>query len=519
MGSTIPILEFMPVGFRFRPTDEELVDHYLKLKLQGDDVAVHIIPDLDLCKVEPWDVHAFSVIKSDDPEWFFFSPPDYKYSNSKRFNRATKCGFWKATGNDRKIKKRGTNNVIGTKKTLVFYEGRLPSVVKTNWVIHEYHATTFDVSQRSFVLCRLMKKAEKKDGEGTDALMRDEGEPSRLMASDCENQATAEGNADVGTLPEMKMESIFQAPLQAENFPSTQKSPIGIAQEASFPNSPCLNAYSRNENSSVQTPFETAEEEDEFLNSILADEDFFIIEERRHAFVNESTQSESLRRVYYESSDTDAEVVSARYGKILDASTVCNEHSTSGEHHASKMFKSSHGAVHGGTRLLSSDHEANKEKKESIFRDDCFGVGTSSCDSTADKPLEINCIEISSSPSTLRRWKNHYYPRPDNFTSQRAATRRSHPQKKVSSSAASHLEAKKQLPIVESEKDKKKVQNTSSRENLAFRSHQSSDVNGIGSFFRLETPSQSLFPRSVYLANVVLGILLLIVISWEALSC
>lgn len=91
----------------------------------------------------------FSVIKSDDPEWFFFSPRDYKYAKSKRFNRATKYGFWKATGNDRNIKVRGTDKVIGTKKTLVYYKGRVPGV-KTNWVIHEYHAVNFEDAQVCF---------------------------------------------------------------------------------------------------------------------------------------------------------------------------------------------------------------------------------------------------------------------------------------------------------------------------------------------------------------------------------
>ncbi|WVZ22092.1 hypothetical protein V8G54_000636 [Vigna mungo] len=90
---------------------------------------------------------AKSVIKSDDPEWFFFSSVDYKYSNSKRVNRTTEHGFWKATGNDRKIRIGGTNNVIGTKKTLVFHQGRVPRGVKTNWVIHEYHALTSHESQ------------------------------------------------------------------------------------------------------------------------------------------------------------------------------------------------------------------------------------------------------------------------------------------------------------------------------------------------------------------------------------
>ena len=84
------------------------------------------------------------MVKSNDPEWFFLCPIDYKYAKSKRFKRTTKNGFWKATGKDRKIKIRGSNNVIGIKKTLVYYNGRVPDVVRSCWVIHEYHATTFE---------------------------------------------------------------------------------------------------------------------------------------------------------------------------------------------------------------------------------------------------------------------------------------------------------------------------------------------------------------------------------------
>lgn len=49
--------EAAPVGFRFRPTDEELVGHYLKHKLLGNDSMVHnIIAEVDVCMFEPWDL-------------------------------------------------------------------------------------------------------------------------------------------------------------------------------------------------------------------------------------------------------------------------------------------------------------------------------------------------------------------------------------------------------------------------------------------------------------------------------
>jgi len=44
------------VGFGFRPTDQELVEFYLKHKLLADDSRVHRIRVIDLCNVEPWNV-------------------------------------------------------------------------------------------------------------------------------------------------------------------------------------------------------------------------------------------------------------------------------------------------------------------------------------------------------------------------------------------------------------------------------------------------------------------------------
>lgn len=48
------ILGTLPPGFRFHPSDPELIN-YLKLKIQGTDV-VSIIRELDVCKFEPWDL-------------------------------------------------------------------------------------------------------------------------------------------------------------------------------------------------------------------------------------------------------------------------------------------------------------------------------------------------------------------------------------------------------------------------------------------------------------------------------
>lgn len=46
----------LPPGFRFHPTDEELVKHYLCRKCQSQPISVPIIAEIDLYKYNPWDL-------------------------------------------------------------------------------------------------------------------------------------------------------------------------------------------------------------------------------------------------------------------------------------------------------------------------------------------------------------------------------------------------------------------------------------------------------------------------------
>ncbi|KAF6134182.1 hypothetical protein GIB67_013579 [Kingdonia uniflora] len=146
----------LPPGFRFHPTDEELVSYYLKRKVEGQKIELEVIPVIDLYKFEPWELPDKSFLPRRDMEWFFFCPRDRKYPNGSRTNRATRSGYWKATGKDRKVASQ--SEVIGFRKSLVFYQGRAPLGDRTEWYMHEYRLCDDLCSLGAFALCRIVKK-------------------------------------------------------------------------------------------------------------------------------------------------------------------------------------------------------------------------------------------------------------------------------------------------------------------------------------------------------------------------
>ncbi|KAI3705224.1 hypothetical protein L1987_75458 [Smallanthus sonchifolius] len=149
-------------GFRFHPTDEELVRYYLRRKVCGKPFRFEAVSEVDVYKSEPWELADYSSLKTRDHEWYFFSAVDRKYGNGSRLNRATGRGYWKATGKDRAV--RHKSEMTGMKKTLVFHSGRAPDGKRTNWVMHEYRLVDQElvragIAQDVFVLCRIFQKS------------------------------------------------------------------------------------------------------------------------------------------------------------------------------------------------------------------------------------------------------------------------------------------------------------------------------------------------------------------------
>ncbi|XP_045806469.1 NAC domain-containing protein 90-like [Trifolium pratense] len=159
-------MEDPPTGFRFYPTEEELVGFYLHNQLEGQ-MHHHInrvIPVIDINAKEPWDLPTFAGEKcrGETEQWFFFSPRQERELRGGRPNRTTSCGYWKATGSPSYVYS-SKNKVIGIKKTMVFYKGKAPSGRKTKWKMHEYKAieqhspsnTNPPKLRHEFSLCRI----------------------------------------------------------------------------------------------------------------------------------------------------------------------------------------------------------------------------------------------------------------------------------------------------------------------------------------------------------------------------
>ncbi|KAM3208291.1 hypothetical protein ACQJBY_063142 [Aegilops geniculata] len=164
-----------PQGFRFHPTDVEIITSYLVPKVLNKAFDPIAVGEVDLNRCEPWELPEKA--KMGEKEWYFFSQKDRKYPTGIRTNRATTAGYWKATGKDKEIFHHATTSLIGMKKTLVFYKGRAPRGEKTNWVMHEYRlesgkqgtpslptdittATAINASSKEeYVVCRIFHKS------------------------------------------------------------------------------------------------------------------------------------------------------------------------------------------------------------------------------------------------------------------------------------------------------------------------------------------------------------------------
>ncbi|XP_047321874.1 NAC domain-containing protein 90-like [Impatiens glandulifera] len=140
----------LQVGFRFYPTEEELVSFYLHNKLlhQTTPQIDSLIPLIDIYSIQPSRLPSLAgeLCPKDTEQWFFFTARQEREARGGRSNRTTSSGYWKATGSPSHVYS-ADNRVIGVKRTMVFYKGRAPTGTKTKWKMNEYKAILNEQNQ------------------------------------------------------------------------------------------------------------------------------------------------------------------------------------------------------------------------------------------------------------------------------------------------------------------------------------------------------------------------------------
>ncbi|KAK4377179.1 hypothetical protein RND71_003475 [Anisodus tanguticus] len=143
----------LPPGFRFCPSDEELIVHFLHRKASLLLCHPDVIPDLHLHLYDPWDLDGKAMAGGN--KWYF-------YSRRTHETRITSNGYWQPLGVDETILS-NTNHNVGMKNYYAFYMGEPPQGHKTNWLMQEYRqisdsSASSSRRRKSKIVCPLLHK-------------------------------------------------------------------------------------------------------------------------------------------------------------------------------------------------------------------------------------------------------------------------------------------------------------------------------------------------------------------------
>ncbi|XP_047944018.1 NAC domain-containing protein 83-like [Salvia hispanica] len=177
----------LPPGFRFQPTDEEIVFQYLSRKTFNHPMPALVIPELDVFTYDPWELPG-----DGEQEMYFFCNKE-----GRKMGRGSECGVWKASGSAKRIICSKKMPIIGIRKSYVFHRRtKHRCAVRTDWIMHEYclalsqsqqtHATDQGCLVRigNWTLCRVIFKKARVSEVGVDDFSSDSSSSSSCSSSD-----------------------------------------------------------------------------------------------------------------------------------------------------------------------------------------------------------------------------------------------------------------------------------------------------------------------------------------------
>ncbi|XP_057432994.1 NAC domain-containing protein 83-like [Lotus japonicus] len=129
------IVRLLP-GYKFDPTDEVLVDFYLKRRVFGQPLPFEIIPDFDVFQIEPWGLPGGDGKIFNQRKCFFHNIGGRDLESLDI--RVAGSGEWRATKKGKNVHIHQNNEVVGKKNTLHFWEVQGSCARRTEWMMHEF---------------------------------------------------------------------------------------------------------------------------------------------------------------------------------------------------------------------------------------------------------------------------------------------------------------------------------------------------------------------------------------------
>ncbi|XWS09278.1 hypothetical protein CRYUN_Cryun40dG0072200 [Craigia yunnanensis] len=149
----------VPTGFRFSPTDEELIE-ILNQKVSGNTTAamapLDFIVERNIYELEPQDLQWTQSVALNKNERYYYCKRE---SDSRE---VTGRGWWKATSHVKTISADGP--MVGYKRPLTFHRfkdnlRKRKDAIKTDWIMHEYGLQSIPTEWR---LCKIKYKGKEK---------------------------------------------------------------------------------------------------------------------------------------------------------------------------------------------------------------------------------------------------------------------------------------------------------------------------------------------------------------------
>ncbi|PKI37869.1 hypothetical protein CRG98_041743 [Punica granatum] len=238
-GEMQAAIQKVPMGYRFHPTDDEVLSYYLRRKNQGLQEPECVIPEVDICRWEPRQLpgkfRESSIVEPKDPEWWFFCEQE----PGRTHRRSTNEGFWKKTGRPRDL------------------------------------TSSFSKERKNYVLCMIKCNPDKR-ANSTPSFHEYEYERCEPTTIDWDEFLELE--PDDGFIPEHLILATMQS-LEPPRRTPTNSPPMMMVESqqhfSSSADSTAMQLSSERDSIELDSPLSASEDSDvtDFLNQVLIDQD------------------------------------------------------------------------------------------------------------------------------------------------------------------------------------------------------------------------------------------------------